>query len=187
MLQRLGQSPFASAWQSGRYYFLPGFVSVTTSATLGVGTARAVPFWVPNRVTLTRLGAEITSAGEAGSKFRLGIYADDGTGRPGALVLDAGQINGDSATVQEITVSQVLRPGSYFAVGVVQTVTTTQPMVRVVSPQGVVPNVDAGTSIPAAGAVPVGFSQSSVTGALPSAWTGTATSGSVPRIFCKVA
>lgn len=187
MFQRLGQAPFAQPWASGRYYFLPPFASVTTSATMGVATLRAVPFWVPNRVTLSRLGAEITSAGDAGSKLRLGIYADDGTGRPGALVIDAGQINGDSATVQELTISQVLRPGVYFACSVVQSVTTTQPTVRTVSPQGLLPNTDAGTSIPGAAATAVGFSQSSVTAALPSVWTGTATSGSVPRIFGKVA
>jgi hypothetical protein len=52
------------------------------------------------------VGIEITAAGEAGSHIRLGVYADDGSGyQPGALLTDAGQIDGTSATYQELSIS----------------------------------------------------------------------------------
>ncbi len=87
--------------RSGMYSY-PG-CNTSTSNVLGVGTLRAFPVYVPVRTTLDRIGAEVaTLIGDVGSKIRLGIYADNGRIYPGALLLDAGTINGDSATVQEL-------------------------------------------------------------------------------------
>jgi hypothetical protein len=172
---------------SGLYYFTNQANSVTTSATLGVGTLRVSPFYVPNTVTLSRIGAEVTSAGEAGSKFRLGVYADSGSGYPGALVLDAGTINGDSNTVQEISIDQALQPGMYWIGGAVQVVATTQPTMRVFNAV-TFPPIAIGTSAPTAGQLVVCYQQGSVTGALPATFTATI-SGATPvaRTHVKVA
>ena len=139
-------------------------------------------------MTIDRNGAEVNSAGEAGSKFRLGVYADDGTCFPGALLLDAGQIAGDSATVQGLTVSLSLSPGLYWVGGAVQTVTTTQPTMRIVGSWATSVPLVLGTSAPSAGTFAVGFQQSSVTGALPSTFT-TAITGttSLPRVHIRTA
>ena len=171
-------------WQTGRYYFTPNGIT-GTSVVLANGTLRAIPFWVPNAVTISRIGGECTLAGDAASVLRLGIYADDGTGRPGALVIDAGTISGFSATVQEITISQALTPGIYYAAGVVQGVTVTQPTIRINASASLIP-VDAHTSMPAANASPMCFFMAGVTAGLP-AFTVAGTTGSQPRIFMKVA
>lgn len=172
-------------WASGRYYYLPNTGSISTSAAQGVGTMRMLPFYVPSRVTITKLGAEVTVIGDAGSKVRLGIYADDGTMRPGSLLLDAGTIAGDSATVQEITsLSLPLGPGLYWTAAAVQVVTVTQPTVRTATAVAW-PNIDIGTSIPGAGTSTIGFFQTSVTGAFPSPCTPAAGPVSAPRMFCK--
>jgi hypothetical protein len=161
--------------------------ALVSVGTVVAGTLRLYPWVVPNDVTLTRIGAEVTSAGEAGSKVRLGIYADDGSGYPGALVLDAGTIAGDSATVQELTISQFLPAGLYWIGAAVQVVTTTQPTVRIQGTGNPPINITLGTSAPSAGYSVWGFSQTGVTGALPANFTTTpSTAGSAARLHVKV-
>lgn len=181
-----GQVIEQKAFVSGRYYYLPNYAGTSNSIVLGVGTLRATPFWVPAAATLDRIGAEIVVIGDAGSKVRLGLYTDDGTGRPDALVLDAGTIAADSATVQEIVISQALSRGVYWAAGVVQVVTVNQPTVRVHGAAGVVP-VDMRTATPGAGVATMGMLVTGVTGALPATFGATAVAGAVPRIFARIA
>jgi hypothetical protein len=179
---------FQGSLASGQYYHPVSAGSSGTSSTLANGSLRVAPFFVPNSVTLSRIGAEITSAGDAGCKLRLGIYADDGTGYPGALVLDAGTIAGDSVAVQEITISQALSPGLYWIGGAVQLVTVTQPTVRTTGTWTPPVSIRAGTTIPSAGASMIGYVHGSVSGALPSSFTATvAPAGSTPRTLIKVA
>jgi hypothetical protein len=176
----------AYPWQTGRYYFTPNAAGVGTSNTLGNGTLRLVPFWVPNAVTLDQLGAEITAAGAAGSVLRLGIYADDGTGRPGALELDAGTIAGDAIAVATVDVDHALPAGVHWIGGAVQT-GGAQPTVRcLTNTMGIVPNVDA-AALPTAGATSFGFQMAGVAGALPSTFVPAASGvGSAPRMFVRV-
>ncbi len=171
--------------QPGAFSFLG--TKATTSITQGNGTTRAAAIWVPEPVIIDRIGCEVTIAGEAGSKIRLGIWADGGQSCiPATLILDAGTINGDSATVQEITISQALAPGVYWLSSTVQSAPTTQPTVRTC----------------AAGFEPVGglYSSSAVpsatgcatvrtdAGALASTWGGySGGGGSLARIFVRTA
>jgi hypothetical protein len=181
-------SPAAGALASGFYYFTNPTVTVGTSATLGVGTARLTPFVVPSSVTLSRVGAEVVTAGDAGSKYRLGLYADSG-GLPGELVADFGTINGDSNTVQEITISQALSPGLYWMCGVVQVVTTTQPTMRTCPAAPFAAAVPISATIPgAAHSGTTGVSAgNSVTGALPSSLSSFTPGLTQPRFLVKVA
>jgi hypothetical protein len=145
---------------------------------------------VERAIAVDRLGAEVTSAGDAGSLLRIGVYADTGNSYPGALILDAGTIAGDSATVQDITgLTLTLAPGIYWIGGAVQLVTVTQPTVRILGSVYTCPVPLGSTSISAGQAVH-GFSQSSVTGALPSTFTSSVTTlgaGVCPRIHARVA
>lgn len=182
-----GAAPFAQPWQSGRYYWATNFISVGISQ-LSVGLARAVPLWVPAQATISRIGGEITVVGDAGSKIRFAIYDDDGTGRPGALILDAGTIAGDSATVQEIVVNQAITPGLHWMAAVSQLVTVTEPTVRVVTSAGIEPALDAGTAIPVAGAVSATWNLAGVVGAFPGTYAGGVPgNSSIPRVFIKAA
>ena len=99
--------PFLGTYlKSGLYYHTLQPQSGTATATPTAGVLYVAPFFVPSAVTLIRIGAEVTTGGSAGAVVRLGIWSDTGSGYPGALVLDAGTIDGTSATVQEITISQ---------------------------------------------------------------------------------
>lgn len=175
--------------KTGRYLYHAQTASLSTSNTLGVGTLRLAPWLITHTLTIDRIGAEVQSAGEAGSKYRLGIYSDDGSGYPGELLLDAGQINGDSATVQDITLGSplTLPPGLYWVGGVVQSVVTTQPTMRTVGTAWTspVPLVTT-TTTPAANNACLGYSQSSVTEALPSTFTTSlSTLSKIPRIHVR--
>jgi hypothetical protein len=182
LVPAVGQGPL----QSGRYYFAPNFTASATLASMGTGTLHVLPWSVPNTVTLSRIGAEVTIIGDVGSKVRLGIYNDDGTGRPGTLLLDAGTIAGDSATVQEIVISQLVPTGLYWIGGAVQIVTVTQPTCRV-SASGPIFPVDVGTVIPTAGLQSPGYQVTGVAGALPTPFGAPSTTSNGFRVFVKVA
>lgn len=184
-------------YRSGFYYFCNSPASASTSSGLGNGSLRLTPWVVTKSVTITRIGAEFSVAGEANSVFRLGIYADDGTGIPGgAAVLDAGSIStgtgnagtvatGGTPGVYEITVSQALTPGLYWVGGAVQGAPSTQPTIRTVANSLMIQPIPSATLF-AANSGNVGFVLASVvTGALPT-WSGTASAGSAPRVFFKV-
>lgn len=192
-LPRLGGvalQPAVPVVEPGQYFYTTSPGGAATSAAHGIGSLRLFPWVVGQRLRLSRLGGEVTVIGDVGSKVRLGIYADNGRCYPGALVVDAGQIAGDSATVQELTIDTVLLPGLYWVGGAVQAVTTTQPTVRTQSSSWHQPvAVGLGTTIPAAGGGGGGYAATGITGALPASFPSTVstfpTSG--VRLFAKAA
>lgn len=178
-----GQAPLSGQYHLASY---PG--TLGTNASLGNGTLRLAPWYLSAPATIDRIGSDISSAGSAGALLRLGIYADNGQGYPGALVLDAGTVDGTSATVSELTVSQVLPLGLYWVGAVVQGAPSTQPTVRVLQSPLAFPLSRVGSSAPTAALAVVGYSQTSVTGALPSTFTTTIAPTTVaPRLFVRFA
>ncbi|MDL5159385.1 hypothetical protein [Actinomycetospora termitidis] len=171
---------------AANYVFLNSPSSSATAQTT-TGTLRVTPWVVRKTLSLARIGAEVTAAGEAGSKYRIAIYGDDGGSRPGALVLDAGQIAGDSVAVQELTIALTLPPGVYWVGGATQTVTTTQPTMRTVA--GWFPPLPIALgAAPGSGANILGYAMTGVTGAAPATFN---TSGGgtaiAPRIHARAA
>ncbi len=173
------------AYASGNYYATAGALSAGSSGSYTNGQLRLAPWVVPDPLTLTRIAAEVTGAGDAGCTLRLGIYADN-AGVPGALILDAGTIPGDAVAVAEITISQALARGLYWVGGAVQGVTVTAPTLKTFTGAAQVP-ITFGTTLPAAGTVGNSFLLSGVTAALPGSAAGAVVAGSSPRILVKVA
>lgn len=172
-------------WAVGRYYFVPPSLTITTSNALQNGTIRLVPFMIPHQITITKIGSEITGAGEAGSVLRLGVYSDN-DGRPGALLVDAGTIDGTSTTVQEVTLAAplTLGPAWYWAASVVQLAPTTQPTVRVAN-LAYGPSIDCRVQ-PVANYVNAGFSSAGFSsGSLPGTITVTGGTTTIARMFIK--
>lgn len=86
----------------GEYWSYP---TVHGTVVTTAGSMLLTPAYFPLARTISRIGGEVT-AGAVGSTLSLGIYASDSNGRPtGDPVLDAGTIDGNSATAQELTVS----------------------------------------------------------------------------------
>lgn len=95
-------------------YLFPMPIQTYTSFAIIAATLYTIPFLVARDVTLDRLRINITVAGAGGTLARLGIYADDGTIRPGNLVLDAGTVAVDAVAEVEIAIAQALTPGLYW-------------------------------------------------------------------------
>lgn len=172
------------------HYFFPASPNTTAStAAHGNGSLKLVPWILSRTARFTQIGAEVTIVGEAGSKVRLGIYADTGNSYPGALVVDAGQIAGDSATVQELAIDVTLAAGVYWVGGVVQSAPTTQPTVRTCSTSWSPPvALPSSTSAPAGNSTGIGVSLSAVTAALPATFTaGSVSNPTILRVFLKAA
>lgn len=74
--------------------------------------------YIPRETRLGGIAAEVTT-GTASAVVRLGIYADD-EGLPSSLVVDAGTIDGNSATVQSLTIGVTLPKGLYWLGAAVQ-------------------------------------------------------------------
>lgn len=91
------------------------FAGTAASVVLAADTTRAAPFMVSRPVTVDRIGIAITVP-VVGATVHLGIYADDGAGRPGARVLDAGSADAATGGTREPIVSQYLAPGLYWLV-----------------------------------------------------------------------
>ncbi|HEX6912590.1 MAG TPA: hypothetical protein VF142_19445 [Longimicrobium sp.] len=91
------------------------FISQRGKDALAANTATAAPFVVPRATAFDQLALEVTTSA-AGATVRLGVYADDGDGRPGALVLDAGTVDASSIGLKTRAAAFTLQPGLYWLV-----------------------------------------------------------------------
>lgn len=171
---------------SGEYFYCNSAGASGTS-TLVNNRASATRWDVVEAITITRLWCEVTTVGEAGSVFRLGVWADDGAGKPGALVVDGGTVAGDSTGVKEVTVSQALPVGTYWVGGAVQSAATTPPTMRVVSTSSIQHHYPLGTSLPSSNTQAVAWTHSSQSGAFGTFVPGAIPGGVSARIGFKVA
>lgn len=91
----------------------PNLSTIRTSG--GANAMRAHPFLIDKPCTIDRLAIRVTAA-VASSAARLGIYSDDGGGRPGALFFDpAATVATTSTGIVELTVSVAITvPGLYW-------------------------------------------------------------------------
>lgn len=173
---------------AGQYVYLCGQGANTTVATHTNSALRLFPLLLRDQsLTIDRIGTEVTVIGDTGSRLRIGVYADNGNRYPGALLQEVGQINGDSATIQELTLALTLSPGLYWVGGALQGAATTQPTFRMVSNWTPPVQTTIGTATTNTAAT-VGYFQSGVTGALPATFSTTVTISAVmPRYFARVA
>lgn len=113
---------------TGRFY---GTECATLEAFLTVlGTMYAYPIFIPTPCTLASLNMSVTT-GQTGGKARCALYADDGTGYPGAMVAgtDSGDLDGTAtAVVTKGSLAVALEPGWYW-VGSQFTASSTMPSV----------------------------------------------------------
>ena len=133
---------------------------------------------------MDRIGAEVTVVGTAGAVVRLGIYDDDGSGLPGALVVDAGTIAGTVAAASTITISQAFaNAGWRWLAACVQGAAGTRPTMRMVTYVGDAP-VSHG-STPGSN-IQTSYVQTGVAGALPNpAVPSTSANVLAPRAFLR--
>lgn len=175
-----GELSFLRFRKPGRYFgsFLTGG-ALTTQAVGSVNSLRAFPFFVPKTERFDRISINVATAGTGTTpRVRLGIYADDGSVYPGALVLDAGEIDVSTTGVKELTIDQKLIGGKlYWLVLVGQD--TASLVVNAISAADAIPvsGFDSGLT----GTPYLGYAHTQTYGALPASYpTGSPVDWSLP-------
>lgn len=106
---------FVPKWVSGRYYDSIAFIASYSANAFG-NTASGCIFAIPNAVTLTTLGIEVTTLA-AGGFLRLALYnADSESLWPTTLLYqtDAATLQTDSTGFKSVNPGLYVRPGWYW-------------------------------------------------------------------------
>lgn len=164
----LGAGYRAGAWAAA-------YAGSITAAIPTEAIATASPLHIPVACTIDRIACAVTVVGSANSVVRLGIYGDDGSGYPGALVLDAGTVNGMPTGIKEVAIRRALAAGRYWLVGCNQGAPTTGATVRM-NAGPIAPVLASSSAILASNAA--AYTMAATTGALPATWTATPQSSS---------
>ena len=115
----------------GTRYFSSNFFAGGISAiSLTTNYLFLIPFFTPVSISIDRIAINVTVAGAAGKKARLGIYEDDGKVYPRKLLLDAGEVFVDTTGLKEITINETLRGGKLYWLAIV---TDGAPTLRIAS------------------------------------------------------
>lgn len=158
-----------ASYAAGRYTVPPGG-SATDS--LAEAECRYIPVFIPKDCTVDRIGIEVTTAGIGGAPVaRLGIYADDGDGKPGARLVDAGTVSTTTTGGKEIIISQALTKGLYWLAVAAQGGATTFAAFRVTGATGAGMQTTHPTLTSATLTGAGGYTQSGISGALPATAT----------------
>lgn len=123
-----GQLPMAA----GRFYGVPNGDTPGTLLTV-TGTLYAYPFYIAAPTLVKTINLNVTT-GQTGGSARVGIYADNGAGYPGALVTgsDGGALAATSTAAAANTVNLTLGAGWYWLASI-YTATSTFPTVSAVT------------------------------------------------------
>jgi hypothetical protein len=111
-LRTLGGPVQYSGIRPNYYYTGPGLIYGSVDFTMFPNRIYMTPFLMSKTQTITRIGINVGVTVVGGA--RLGIYNAD-EGLPSSLVLDAGTVSTSTTGEKEITISQSLSPGQYFA------------------------------------------------------------------------
>lgn len=104
-------SDFQAEIITNRYYTTKGLRG-SASITPGADTLTAYPFWVSHAVVFNRASV-VVDTGMASSLLRAGIYEDNGSCAPDALLLDFGEYD-VSAAAAEKTISLTLAANTLY-------------------------------------------------------------------------
>lgn len=162
----------------GWYYYGDNAGNASVAAMVDGTEYAATLVW--NGQAIDRIGIE-TTVGVA-SAIRLGIRADL-NGLPGAVMLDAGTVDGSLVQFSEVTVALRLPPGIYWLSATAQ---GGGPTTRAT---GVGGNTSYGASNPLAisGGSLIGYTQAGVAGALPALFVPANNGGNTPRVLVRSA
>jgi hypothetical protein len=104
--------------RSGQYYSMHYAGSNNVGLPLSA-QIQALPFVVINTITISMIAIDVSVNGGAGSKSRLGIYADNGLVYPGSLLVDSGVTDNSATGVKQLAIypNLELTNGLYWIVG----------------------------------------------------------------------
>lgn len=154
----------------------------TINGTPTLNNLNAIPLFVPRSGTLAKLAINVSTLG-AGSVTRLGVYSDiqdSYGGMPGNLLVDAGTVDCSTVGIKEALVGIPITPGLYWLAAVVQNATCAMNLMQIGNGQLV--GVNSANSI----AGRISYYMTNQSGALPSVWGSTSTTGSAHLVMAMV-
>lgn len=173
--------PYGTPWvfsQSvGRYFDNSPTGHAGATLAGAAGRIDLAPMYVPEAVTVDRIGCNVSTA-VAASRFRALVYEAGPDGRPSTLLLSTGGLSGAAAGTIEATVSFQFLPGKRYWVGTHHSSTCTLRCVAATAgyPLGLASSTGAGTATVVRKVVTFGTSS-------PATWTwadGDLTAGVAP-------
>lgn len=178
LLGRRGPSPTAleisgSGAAAGSTYRAGMWTTPPHASSTGLPTNGEMvvsPLYLPRAGSITDLACEcVTTPGGTGSVVRMGVYADDGTGYPGALLVDAGTVDTTTTGVKTLTLGTALSlaAGRYWLAGVGQGAPAPNPTMRLDGTTTPRAGILAATAAIALQNAIVSYRHTGVTGALP--------------------
>lgn len=127
--------------KTGRWY--SNSIDTGGAVSNGPGIIVYHPWLFPRGGTFDRITLEVITA-VAASNVRIGVYSDDGTGNPSALIQEFGSIDSTTVGTKILTINWSTTPGSLYHVATL--------------PQGGTPGIRGGTrgwfQVPTFGATP---------------------------------
>jgi hypothetical protein len=122
--------PFNAGWPASSYRASENASLFGSSAVSTSALATFLPFLVPVRTTIARIGFYLVTA-QVGAECRLGLYADS-NGAPGALILDAGTVDlsTGAGAIREIVTSLDQAPGLIWSCCQMKNVATAATVIR---------------------------------------------------------
>ena len=106
---------FLQLLRTGEYLGYP-FQRGSTDWAISANTLYASPLYLARNITIDRIAINVSAAGAAGTKGRLGVYKTGTNLYPGALVIDGGEVAVDAIAVVAAIIDQALTEGLYFCV-----------------------------------------------------------------------
>ncbi len=113
-----GDFSFLRIKKTGRYFgpFLTGG-AVVSQGIASANSLRAFPFFVPQAAKFDRIAIRVsTQATGTTPRIRLGVYENktDGSVYPGALTIDAGEVDVSTLGLKELTINLTLKGGKLY-------------------------------------------------------------------------
>lgn len=105
----LGDAPF-SRLRSGLWYGMPAPVG---DAAMTLGYLYCTPMPLPAGLTISQIGINVSGAA-SGAVVRLGIYRDDGGAGPGALEVDAGEVDASTTGAKALDIDHLIAEGDLY-------------------------------------------------------------------------
>ena len=100
------------------YYYSSPVIEYGGAGSPGDGSLTAYPIWFSHTETWTRIVANVeTGSGTATEKIRLGIWSNNASNQPGALLVDSGELSLQTISEASATISQVLTANTLYWIG----------------------------------------------------------------------
>jgi len=172
---------------SGHWFAAPSQQN-SAAVALTNNQLRLIPWRNITPITVQAVAVGVSAIGDVASVIRLGVYLDDGTGKPGQLFMELGTCPTDTLVVTPAALANVLLPSGLLHVGgAIQGAGVTPPTMFCNTQSdkpAVTMDISSGAN-PTAAASASGYQMAGVAGALPQTFVSAGPINASTRLFFR--